>query len=163
MLLSHLCVFGWIRCIQGRIQRFWKGGVAICRPPWLADEKILALRWSKKSKITFETLRFWWNISISILKCLHFYAVKVCWWDLINFSKIYRCFDKERKKHSHSSQWEKKNWEKWTLSYNRLIYKALQNNNHYFFSQAHSQRNFRFLLPGWRKKHQNGKLGTANS
>ena len=28
------------------------------------------------------------------------------------FLKIYKPFDKERKKHSYSSQWEKKNWEK---------------------------------------------------
>ena len=109
MLLSHFCVFGWIRCIQGRIQRFWKGGSLYAGHHGWPTKKSLALRWSKKSKIMFETLRFWWNISISIFKCLHFYTVKVCWWDLANFSKIYWCFDKERKKHSQSKRKTEKN------------------------------------------------------
>ena len=33
--------------------------------------------------------------------------------------------------------------------------------NHFFISQAHSQPNFCFLIPGWRKKYQKEQLGTG--
>ena len=33
----------------------------------------------------------------------------------------------------------------------------------FYILQAHSQHNFRFLLSGWCKKYQKGKLGTVNS
>ena len=45
-----------------------KRGGALCRLPWLAGEKILGFRWSKKAEITLETISFWQNISISIFQ-----------------------------------------------------------------------------------------------
>ena len=42
------------------------------------------------------------------------------------FSKIYKRFDKERKKTTHAGVNEKRKTEKkWTLFYNRLFYEAL--------------------------------------
>ena len=57
---------------QGRIQRFWKG-VALCvgHHGWPA-KKILGYRWSKKAKITLETISVWQNIFISIFKFSQF-------------------------------------------------------------------------------------------
>ena len=94
-------------------------------------KKILSFRWSIKVKITLETINFWQNISFSIFKFfLLSYIMKACWWNLINFSKFTKAFIRKEKKHSCSSQWEKKNWEKLeTLFYNRLFCKALQNDS----------------------------------
>ena len=41
---------------------------ALCQHPWLADDKNFgfAFRWSKKAKITLETISFWRNIFFSI-------------------------------------------------------------------------------------------------
>ena len=39
-----------------------EGGGALCWPQWLLDEE----NFSKKVKITFETISFWQNTSISI-------------------------------------------------------------------------------------------------
>ena len=45
---------------------------------WLT-KKILGFRWSKKAKITFETISFWQNISISIFKFSpYLYTMKAC-------------------------------------------------------------------------------------
>ena len=76
-------------------------------------KKILGFRWSKKAKITLETISFWQNISISIFKFSPFlYTMKACQWNLINFSKFANALIRKEKKHLCSSQWEKKNWEK---------------------------------------------------
>ena len=56
----------------------------------------LGFTWSKKAKIALETISFWQNISIKILKFSPFlYTVKACQLNLINF-KILKPFDKER-------------------------------------------------------------------
>ena len=70
--------------LQGRIQRFWKtGALYVGHHGWLA-KKMLGFRWSKKAKITLETLRFWRNISISIFKfSLFLYTMKACQWNLM--------------------------------------------------------------------------------
>ena len=44
--------------------------------PWLAGEKLLGFRWSKKVKITLETISFWQNISINIFKFSSFLSIK---------------------------------------------------------------------------------------
>ena len=54
--------------ILGAHPEILKKGGALCQPPWLTDEEMLGFRWSKKAKITLETISFWQNISISILK-----------------------------------------------------------------------------------------------
>ena len=51
---------------------------------WLAGEKNLDFRWSKKAKITLETISFWQNVSISILKFSPFLLLKS-----YQFFKIY--------------------------------------------------------------------------
>ena len=51
------------------------GCCAVCRPPWSADKENFRFhfKWSKRTKITLETISFWQNISISIFKFFHFY------------------------------------------------------------------------------------------
>ena len=62
--------------------------------------KILGFRWSKKAKITLETISFWQNISISIFKFSPFlYTMKACQWNLINFSKFANALIRKEKKH----------------------------------------------------------------
>ena len=59
----------------GEDPQILKRGGALCRP----KKKILRFRWSKKAKITLETISFWQNISISIFKFSPFlYAMKAC-------------------------------------------------------------------------------------
>ena len=123
-------------------------------------KKILGFRWSKKAKITLEIISFWQNISISIFKfSLFLCAIKAGQWNLINFSKFKKRFDKEReKKRLCSSQWGKKNREKlgfvltgcFIKSFNMII-------NHFFVLPAHSQPSFCFLISGWRNKYQKAK------
>ena len=46
--------------------------------------------------------------------------------------KIYKRFDKEREKNTHTvANGERKTEKSWTLFYNRLFYKAIQNGNHF--------------------------------
>ena len=79
-----------------------KRGGTLCRPPWLADEDILGFWWSEKAKIKLETISFWQNISISILKfCPFLYTMKACQWNLINFSKLANALIRKEK------SWEK--------------------------------------------------------
>ena len=53
---------------QERIQRFWKGRTLyVGHHGWLT-KKSLGFRWSKKARITLETLSFWQNISITIFQ-----------------------------------------------------------------------------------------------
>ena len=147
------------RTIQGRIQRSWKGVALYVGHHCWPTKKILGFRWSKKGKITLETISFWQNISISIFKFSLFYAIKACQWNLISFSKFEKRFDKEREKNSYEAGNEKRKTDKsWTLFYDRLFCKVLcMIINHFFVLQAYSQPNFCFLIPGWRKKYQKGK------
>ena len=120
---SLLCTF-LVQTLQGQIQRFWKGVVLYVGHHGWPKKEILNLRWSKNIKITLETISFWQNISISIFKfSLFLYAIKACQWNLINFSKFGKRFDKERKKkHLCNSQRDKKNREKLDFSvYNRFF------------------------------------------
>ena len=82
-------------------------------PPWLETKKILGFRWSKKVKITLETISFWWNVSISIFKFSPFLCtIEAYRWNLFNFSKLTNALIRKEKERSYSSQWEKKNWGK---------------------------------------------------
>ena len=140
------------KIMQGRIQRFWKVVALYIGHHGSRTKKILGFRWSEKAKITVETISFWQNISINIFKFSSFlYTLKVCQWNIINFSKFTNALIRKEKKHLRSGQWEKKNWGNWTLFYNMII-------NHFFFiSQAHSQPKFCFLISEWQKKYQKGK------
>ena len=78
-----------------------------------STKKILGFRWSKKAKITLETISFWWNTSIGIFKFSPFlYTMEACQWNLINFWKFTNSLIRKKKKRLCSSQWEKKNREK---------------------------------------------------
>ena len=113
----------WIR---GGSIYFLKDGTLYVGHHGCPTNKILAFRCSKKTKLTLKTIRFWRNISISIFKLSPFLYNESLSMESYQFFKLYRRFDKERKKHSHSSQWEKKNWEKkWNLFYSRLFYEVL--------------------------------------
>ena len=133
-----------------------KMGAALAHHGW-SIEKVLGFRWSKKTKITLETISFWQNISISIFKFSQFlYTVTASQWNLINFSKFTNTLMRKEKRHLCSSQWEKKNWELglcfivgcFTKSFNMII-------NHLF--QAYSKPNFCFFISGWSKKYQKRK------
>ena len=65
-------------------------------------KKNLGFTWSKKAKITLETLSFWQNISISVFKFSPSLYTKLV-------SKFANALIKKEKKHLRSSQWEKKN------------------------------------------------------
>ena len=70
--------------LQGRIQRFWKRvALYVSHHGWPA-KKILGFRWSKKAKITLETIGFWQNISVSIFRFSPFLSKKS-----YQFFKIY--------------------------------------------------------------------------
>ena len=98
---------------QGQIQIFWNGVVLkVGHHGW--PKKIV--RWSKKAKITLETIGYWQNISVSIFTFSPFiYTVKACQWNLINFSKFANALFRKEKNHLCSSQWEKKNEKSRTL------------------------------------------------
>ena len=81
--------------------------------------KFLSFRWSKKAKITLETISFGKNISIRIFKFSPFlYAMKSC-----QFFKICKHFAKEREK--TLGYLIRKTEISWALFYNRLLYKVL--------------------------------------
>ena len=76
-----------------------KRGCAQSRPP--------GFRWSKKAKITLETIRFWPNISISIFKFSPFLCTRGAWCrNPCNFSKFTNALIRKEKKRSYSSQWK---------------------------------------------------------
>ena len=62
------------------LEKGWEGGRLYVNHHNWQMKKILGLRWSKKAKITLETISFWWNISISIFKFfpVFIYAIKAC-------------------------------------------------------------------------------------
>ena len=71
-----------------------RGALYVGHHDW-STKKILVFKWSIKAKIMLETISFWRNISISIFKFSPFsYTMKS-----YKFFKIYKRFDKKRKKH----------------------------------------------------------------
>ena len=96
----------------GILKRMGGGSLYVSQHGWLTRE-ILDCRWSKKAKITLQTITFCQNISISIWKYSQFWhTVKACQCNLINFSKFTNTFIRKEEKNINSSQLEKKNWEK---------------------------------------------------
>ena len=113
----------------GILKRVGGGSLYVSHHGWVT-KKILDCRWSKKIKITLQTITFCRNISISICEFSQFlHTMKACQCNLINFSKFTNAFIRKEEKHTYSSQLEKKNWEKldflsW-LRFFRLFYKVL--------------------------------------
>ena len=88
-------LFNGTKTNRGGSRDFEKGrGGALCRPPWLVGENVLCFRWSKKAKITLETISFRQNIYISISKFSPFLLIKS-----YNFSNFTNTLIRKEKKH----------------------------------------------------------------
>ena len=151
--------------LQGRIQRFWKGGALMDGHHVRSTKKILGFRWSKKAKITLKTISFRQNISSSFFKFSPFLCtMKACLWNLINFSKFWNALIRKEKKTLMQQSMGKEKLRKVGLCFITGCFIKLFNMIIIFFIlQAHSQSNFSFLISGWCKKYQKGKLEKANS
>ena len=128
--------------------------------------KILDFRWSKKAKLTLETITFWQNISTSFFKFSPFlYTLNACRRNLFSIFQIYKRFAKEREKRFIQQSMRKQKLRKvgrcFVTGY--FILSPFDNYSFFLFRKLISQCNFRFLLLGWRKNYQKGKLGTASS
>ena len=135
--------------------RFWQEVLLYVGHHGWPTKKILCFWWSKKTKTTLQTIRFWQSISIRIFKFSPFlYTMKACQWNLIYFSKFANAsIRKEKKKLMKQSMRKKKLREVglcfitgcFIKSFNRMI-------NRFFVSQPYSQPNFCYLISEWRKK-----------
>ena len=89
-----------------------KSGGAICQPPWLAYEENFRFQMVQKGQNNFRNYKF---LAKYFYQYFQMFAIFIYNESLsmksYQFFKIYKRFDKERKKHSYSSQWKKKNWE----------------------------------------------------
>ena len=158
---------------QRRIQRK-KGALYVGHHGW-SKKKSLVLRWSKKAKITLDIVSFLQNIYFSIFKSSPVLNMMDAWrWNLISFSKFTNVFIRKEK---NTAVNKKRKIEKnWTLFYNSCFIKSFKATiNHFFFKRFFCSQDFflvlqaclrpklRFLISGWCKKYQKGKLGTTNS
>ena len=122
----------------------------------------LGFRWSKKAKITLETISFWQNISISFFQFSPFRYIQGESLPMTSyqFFKICKHLDKEREKTLVQQSMRKEKLRKVGLcfcfikSFNMII-------NHFFVQQAHSQPNFCFLIIK-RGSSERKQLGIAN-
>ena len=79
-----------------------------------STKKILGFRWSKKDKITLETISFWRITSISIFKlCPFLHIIKAWWWNLFKFLDFWKAFrgdtpDFENARLIHACKWLQK-------------------------------------------------------
>ena len=76
----------YLYCCQDRggSRDFEKAMALYFEPNGCPTKKTLGFRWSKKAKITLETISFWRNISISIFKFSSFlYTMKAYQWNFI--------------------------------------------------------------------------------
>ena len=81
------------------------------------------------------------------------------------FFKIYKCFDKERENTLIEQSIRKEKTRKAKLYFITVCFTKpfkMKIDQFFFISQALLQRNFCFLISGWRKKYQEGKLAMAN-
>ena len=79
---------------QGQIHRFCKEGELYVGHNIWPTKKILSFRWSKKAKITLETINSWRSIS----NFLHFYMQWKLADKILSILQIFKRFDKEREK-----------------------------------------------------------------
>ena len=161
---------------------FYRGGSRDFEKGWRSmsttmvgrQKKVLAFRWSKKAKITLETISFQQNISISFFQFSPFRYIQSerlpktsfkllsnqMFQIVIKFFKICKRLDKVREKTIVQQSMRKEKMRKVGLcfcfikSFNMII-------NHFFVYQAHSQPNFCFLIikRGSRERKQ---LGMTN-
>ena len=144
MLVKCTCVS--LHALPGADPEIWKGvALSVGNHGW-PTKKTLGFRWSKKAKITWETISFWHNIYIKISKFSPFwYTMKACQWNLIKFSKLANALIRKEKKRFCSTQWEKK-LRKVGLSFitGCFVKSFSMIINHFSVSQAHSQPIFCF-------------------
>ena len=68
--------------------------------------------------------------------------MKACRMKSYQFLKIYKRFYKDREKTLIQQSMRKKTEKSWTLLYNRLFYKALKNDNYFFFNKSFCLQDF---------------------
>ena len=103
-----------------------KSGGALYRPPWFADEENIRFQMVGKGQNNVRNYKFLSKYFYQHFQFSSFlYTLKVCQWNIINFSKFAYALIRKEKKHVCSGQWEK-NWGNWTLYYNMII-------NHFFY------------------------------
>ena len=144
-----------INTVQGRIQRFWKGGEELClgHHCWPA-KKVLNFRWSKKAKITLETISFWKNIYISIFKFFPLLSIKSY--------QFFNALIRKDKQDTHTAINEKRKTEKsWALFLTGCFIKLFKMIINHFFLFIKLIRSAVFAF--WYQGYQKGKLGTTNS
>ena len=120
-------------------------------------KKILGFGWSKKVKMTLETISFWWNISINIFKFSPFLCLPM---KSFQSFKIYKYFDKKREKTLIQQSMS------CILFNNWLFYKSLQRDNKSIFlfrvlicSEFFSFWNQDYARGNWERQiAKNGKL-----
>ena len=122
--------------------------------------KILDFRWSKKAKLTLETITFWQNICTSFFKFSSFlYTLNACRQNLFSIFQIYERFAKEREKRFIQQSMRKQKLRKvgrcFVTGY--FILSPFDNYSLFLLGKLISQCNFRFFLLGWRKKLSKGK------
>ena len=84
------CMHHWLLNWSGADPEILKRGALYVSHHGWPTKKVLGFRWPKKAKITLETISFWQNIYISILKFSPFlYSMKAFRWNLFQFIKIY--------------------------------------------------------------------------
>ena len=159
---------------QGRIQRFWKRGVLYVSHHCWPTKKILGFRWSKKVEITLENNVFDETFLSVFSNFLHFNeSLQMKSYQIL---KIYKRFYKQREKAIIQQSMRKEKLRKfelffieqvilWLWKWQLIIFPSIGLFVHkiFFILQVPSQRNFCFLMSGWRKKYQKGKLGMTNS
>ena len=151
--------------IRSGSRDFEIGEGALCRPLWLADEENFSFKWFKKAKIMLETIGFD-KIFLSVFSnFLHFYIQWKLADEILSIFQNCKRFDKEREKTLMKQSTRKEKLRKVGLRFitGCFIKSFIMTIDHFFVSQANSQPNFCFLISGWGKKYQKGKLGAANS
>ena len=90
--------------MSGAYPEIVKTSGAQCRPPWLANEEILGFTWSKKAKITLETIGFWQIFLSAFSKFLQLYIYSESLpMKSYQFLRICKRLDKEREKSTAKS------------------------------------------------------------
>ena len=143
-----------------------KRGVALCQPAWLPNEENFRFQVVQKCQSNIRNYKFLAKYFYQYFQILIIFIYNESFlMKSYKFFKIGKRIDKEREKTLMQKSMRKEKLRNVKLcfitgcfikSFNMII-------NHFFISQAHSQPNFCFLISGWRKKYQKGKLGTANS
>ena len=104
---------------------------------WLT-KKTLGFRWSKKAKITSETIVFG-ETFLSVFSIFHYflYTMRPCWWNIFSFTRFTNAFVRKKKIVMQQSKSKQKLSKGCTLFYLTSCYmKPLRITiNHFFFNR----------------------------